>query len=542
VQITSKSFSGLYEKLSPVDSALYNSYSAPSGCLQGTRTAVLEILRDWALSSATFGVFWLAGTAGTGKTTIAKTFCDQMASEGILGASFFISRQDEARRDPRNIIRTLAYDLAALNTCRVQSVWDNLVSAPNLTSLHIVEQARRLLANPPPLQQFAGYSTIIVIDALDESTENDNSEGEGLISLLVSVLEHQAVKLLITSRDEPRISIQLDGLAKEMVKLHRMEQSIVSRDIRAFYETRFHQLIESRRINLPGWPSPNASNILTNRTGYLFVYAAIIVKFVSAQRFDPIQRLRSILNSHHEPFEHHVVFQPLDMLYAHILNEAVIVDGTIDEQLQHRVKMLVETVIILQRPLQLQSIAALLMAFDDTFNEAEIQSDLESLASVIPTPEKESDPVEIFHPSFPDYMQDPKRCKDPHLTISSTDAHLHVAMACLRLMNGCLQKDVCNIKDFTVENAKITDLQKRLDDNIPESLRYTCTYWISHVVSASPVQPLIKELKEFCENHLLHWIEVLSLLESLGAAYHGLPRTLEWCQVSPRPTIIVYIV
>jgi hypothetical protein len=456
-----------------------------------------------------------------------------MSSEGILGASFFISRQDETRRDPHNIIRTLAYDLAVLNPSRVRSVWDDLVSTPNITSRHIIEQAHRLLARPPPLQQIAGFSTVIVIDALDESTEGEEGQDEGLVPLLVSVLKHQAVKLLITSRDEPRIFNQISRLTDATVKLHRMEHSSVERDVRAFYETRFHEMIRSRRLNLPAWPSSDDLNILTNRTGYLFVYAATIVKFVSAQRYDPVQRLRLILSSHYESLQHHVVFQALDLLYTQILNAAVKVDGATDEQLQRRVKTLVGTIIILQRPLQFQSISTLLLAFDDNFSEVELRNDLESLASVIPIPEDDSDPVKIFHPSFPDYMQDPKRCEDPHLTVSSTDAHLHVAIACLRLMNGRLRKNICDIKDVTVENAEITDLQKRLDDNIPESLQYACTYWISHVVSASPIQPLIRELREFCENHLLHWIEVLSLLESLGSAYHGLPRTLEWCQVSP---------
>jgi hypothetical protein len=90
-------YTGLYKKLTPVNSARYNSRYAPPGCLEGTRIAVLNKLCDWALSPLSFGVFWLAGTAGTGKTTIAKTFCDQMANEGILGASFFISHQNEAQ-------------------------------------------------------------------------------------------------------------------------------------------------------------------------------------------------------------------------------------------------------------------------------------------------------------------------------------------------------------------------------------------------------------------------------------------------------------
>jgi hypothetical protein len=110
---------GLYEEIEPIDSARHNSRHAPLGCLEGTRTSALALLHDWARScSPAFGIFWLSGMAGTGKTTIAKTFCDQLALEGTLGSSFFISRQDKARQDLRNILRTLAYDLTLLNASR----------------------------------------------------------------------------------------------------------------------------------------------------------------------------------------------------------------------------------------------------------------------------------------------------------------------------------------------------------------------------------------------------------------------------------------
>jgi hypothetical protein len=534
---------GLYKKLAPVDSARYNSRYAPPGCLEGTRITVLNKLREWALSpSPSFGVFWLAGTAGTGKTTIAKTFCDQMALEGVLGATFFISRQNDARRDPHNIVRSIAYDLAILNTSRARSVWDDLTSTPNITSLHISEQARRLLACPSPLQQVAGLSSLVIIDALDESDKNQEGTQEGFVSLLVSSLKHQAVKILVTSRDEPWISNRLSGLTDETFKLHRMDEANVSKDVRAFYQTRFQQLIASRHLNLPGWPSSHDLDILTNRTGYLFVYAATIMKFVSAERCSPAKRLHSILSSHPERSQHPVVFQALDELYTQIIQSAAMPDGITDEYVQSRVKMLIGTIIVLQHPLPFQSIAALVMALDSECDEVELRCYLESLASVIPVPENEGDSVNIFHPSFPDYMQDPNRCKDLNLTVSSTDAHLSVAIACLRLMNEYLHEDICNIKDFAVANTDIANLQERLDRYVPESLRYACIYWILHVVSASGIAPFIEELEQFCENHILHWIEVLSLLRNLGSAFHGLPRALDWCRVSPFLLLVIYII
>jgi hypothetical protein len=451
-----------------------------------------------------FSVFWLAGTAGTGKSTIAKTFCDEMALEGVLGSSFFISRQNEARRNPHNILRSIAYDLAVINTSRAQSVWDDLTSAPNITSRHINEQARRLLAHPFPLQQIGGLSFLVVIDALDESDRNQEQEQEGLISLLVSSLKSQAVKILVTSRDEPRISKMLNGLTDEAFRLHRMDQSDVSKDVRTFYETRFQQLSASRGLNLPGWPSSDDIDVLTDRTGYLFVYAATIVKFVGADRHSPPKRLCSILTSAQGQARSRIVFKALDELYTQIVTSVTMVDEIVDEDVQSRVKTLIGTIIVLQRPLRFQSIASFLTALDDGWDEVELRSDLECLASVIPMPDNEADSVNIFHPSFPDFMQDPSRCKDPNLTVSSSDAHLSVAIASLRLMNESLRRDICDIKDSTVANRDIIDLQERLHLCLPEGLQYACVYWISHVVLTSVLPPLLEELERFCRNHLFH--------------------------------------
>jgi uridine kinase len=80
---------------------------------------VLEAVLSWVAeppsssSSSSISVFWLAGLAGTGKSTIAKTFCKRVSGDkNFLLASFFASRNSVERRDPYSILHTFAYDLA----------------------------------------------------------------------------------------------------------------------------------------------------------------------------------------------------------------------------------------------------------------------------------------------------------------------------------------------------------------------------------------------------------------------------------------------
>jgi hypothetical protein len=507
--------------------------------------SVLTRLHDWARSpSPAFSVFWLSGTAGTGKTTIAKTFCDEIARAGFMVASFFISRQDEARRKPDNIVRSLAYDLAAHDWSRAQALWNELNSIPHLLSLSISEQVTCLLSKPSGLEHIDDFPIIIVIDALDESTESDNyhDQGNRLLPLLVSALKHHAVKVFVTSRNEQYIFSYMAGMDHDALRLHHMERSDTSKDLRSFYETKFHQLVQSRSLRRD-WPSPADLDDLIDRTGHLFVYATIIVGFVSDAREDPENQLALVLQYEREPIEgDNGVFEQLDKLYTQITFAAVTQNGTVNLRRRDRVRMLIGIIIALRRPLPFPSIVDMMMTHSRSYTKQALRTDLETLSSVIPVPQTDVDPVQIYHPSFPEFIEDSNRCRGHGLHISSSEAGLSVAIACLRLSNKGLYGDICQIRDPTVMNRDVYDLRERLDHFVPESLRYACVHWTSHVVSAPVTSPLIKELKEFCKNHIFHWIEVLSLLGNLSAAVYGLRGVLDWCRVSPRQPVVVYMV
>jgi hypothetical protein len=186
---------------------------------------------------------------------------------------------------------------------------------------------------------------------------------------------------------------------------------------------------------------------------------------------------------------------------------------------------LIGTIIILQHPLPVPSIVAMIIAHNRKYSMQALRTDLEALSSVIPVPQSDLDTVQIFHPSFPEFIQDRNRSRDHDLHVSSSDAHLRVATACLRL----------------IKSQDIAGLRKCFNDNGTgsEPLRYACTHWISHVMSASVIPLLIEELEQFCERHIFHWIEVLRLHQKSSAAYDGLQQALKWSRVSPCHLLIV---
>lgn len=87
--------------------------SVRSRCLPGTRQELLlHILRWLTTPFPNQNVLWLHGVAGSGKSTMANTFAEYFFGRGLLGAFLFFDRNDTIQRDPRAVIRTLAYQLA----------------------------------------------------------------------------------------------------------------------------------------------------------------------------------------------------------------------------------------------------------------------------------------------------------------------------------------------------------------------------------------------------------------------------------------------
>jgi hypothetical protein len=78
----------------------------------------------------------------------------------------------------------------------------------------------------------------------------------------------------------------------------------------------------------------------------------------------------------------------------------------------------------------------------------------------------------------------------------------------------CFSSSLCDVPlEPTVLRREATNL---LHSNISETVRYSCLYWASHLAEVEVLDPkLIDALHDFLYNHLLHWIECLSVLGEL---------------------------
>ncbi|KAF9645962.1 WD40 repeat-like protein [Thelephora ganbajun] len=505
------------------------------GCLRGTRETVLNEVESWASDFEKSPVFWLNGLAGTGKSTIAQTVSERVFANGLLGASFFCSRDFEDRSDLRSIFPTLAFQLAHKYPSFRSAFVPLLRSNPDIVDESLMNQMGKLIVDP---LKSANVWTVIVIDALDEC--KDEEPQSAILSVLGRFVEQiPKVKFFITGRPEPRIKtgfrLPLLVDSTDVFVLHDVHPPLINSDIRLFLK---HELSEvARRRRLEGWPSDEHIDVLCDRAGGLFVYAVATVRFLDSRIHLPKRRLEVIINiPEHTIHEGKTRFNSkttLDSLYTSILETAFSEDQE-DVEVDSKVRSTIGTVVLLANPLPPSGIAELIDLDPD-----EVALFLTLLQSLLAFDEDSSQPVKPFHKSFPDFITDPSRCTDTRFLVSPGILHLELAMNCLRVMNDGLERNLLSLPDYSL-NSEVEDLETRISDRISDALRYACRSWHSHLTKTEgDATGVIFHLRVFLEEKFLAWLEVVSVLGVVGGAIVALEQLIVWLhEISRNETLL----
>ena len=494
------------------------------GCLKGTRKAVLDEIESWSKDSSMSSVYWLNGLAGTGKSTIAQTIAERIFADGRLGASFFCSRDFKDRRNLHYIFPTLAFQLAHKYPDFRSILVPFLRSNPDIGHESLLNQMRMLIVEP---LSSSDVSTVIVIDALDECT--DEEPQSAILSVMGRLVEGiPQVKFLITGRPESRIQSGFRlGLLRPLTDvfvLHEVEPSVINTDIRLFLERGLSELAKRRGVERDGWPTDEHLNLLCERAGGLFVYAVATLKFLDHGFTSPIERLDIIArapgSTSREGKAKLRSSTTLDSLYLSSFQNAF--DG-MDAEDDEKVRFVIGTVVLAVNPLPPSAVATLV-----DLRKEQVMDILRHVQSLLKLSEDPDSPVVSFHKSFPDFIIDPHRCPNKRFQISTDDCHLKLALNCLKLMNGSLGQNLLSLPDYAL-NAEVGDLQARIEDRIGVALQYACKSWYSHLIEArGDVTAVVSALRSFLQEGFLAWLEVLSVIGAARDAVIALEKLMPW--------------
>jgi hypothetical protein len=468
-------------------------------CFPDTRTDILTQIGEWADGCHQNCIFWLNGMAGTGKSTIARTVARKYHTQNQLGASFFFSRGGGDLGNAGKFFTSVAVQLAQKSPALKRCISEAVAKNKNIATQALSEQWKQLLLGPLTKTEVDTLQSplLLVIDALDECDEM--RDVRAILQLLASASTLTAIQLrvLVTSRPETPIRLgfsEIDGILHRDLVLNNVPREIIDHDITIYFQQ------ELKDIELSAQIIPR----LTEKACGLFIWAATACRFIKSGKRVARKRLSLILEggkSGKNPEKE------LDQIYTKILSDSII--GDYDEDEKEEVfklfRKIVGAIVILFNPLSTTALSELLNELSPDIKET-----LDDLHSILEVPESSVYPIRLLHPSFRDFLLTKERHQDPQFWVDEKQAHWDLAKSCLRLISNRLKRDICGLHNPGAFTTKVGS--DRVEQFLPPEAQYACIYWVQHLQKSGAQLHDDDQVHQFIRDHLLHWLEALSLM------------------------------
>lgn len=490
-------------------------------CLEGTRMEVLDEIVEWIYCSdpGTPRVFWLSGQAGTGKSAIAHTIALWTEELGGLGSCFCFARDRQAEHRHEKLFLTIARDLAGRNPMLRQALAGIVSEDPSLKStVDIERQWCKLILEP--VSTLAGNvsgNTVVVIDGLDESGNEQTRESILAVLASTELARLPNLRILLTSRPLLDIHAALDNVGHLICKsLDDVDDNTTRRDIHLYIKNRLQMLRTS-------FSDAEVSQLVAMSDG-LFEWARLACEFIKPRQagINAKKRFNELISRTRGQGS-----ALLDNMYRSILCE--IVNDSQDALAQFRSVM--RQLLYTAEPLPVGSLNAIRRHFPGDEEPTNVEEILEFMAALLTGTSDHATPVRPLHTSFYEFLSDPTRGGDFY--VDKAEMEFNLSLASLRVMQQGLKFNICELGNSYLRNSEVPQLENRVKDSIPPDLSYACRFWANHLQKTGFDTSLGEEMTVFYgSEHILFWIEALSLLKSLGTAITSFEVMEKWAQVS----------
>jgi hypothetical protein len=477
--------------------------------MPGTREDVLTLIKTWLDNLNEPNIFWLSGSPGSGKTTIASTV---VADFHCFSGQFFFCRDEAELQDPDNLWRRIALDLSLGSNALRKSIAQALeTQKANIRGFDISMQFEHLIAQP--LQQVFGTSVkplLIVVDALDECDSY-----EKLLPSLVSWSHlSKSLKLLITSRHYHKIQSRLRSVSvHHNLNTGHGVSTQTSHDLEKYFVARFSEVTGLP----PQWPGPAKVSFLVRKAAGLFVWAKSAMDFILHDGGDPEGRL-DIISAHSGEG-----IDVVDSLYHQVISVAL--EGLRKPE-KTALKLVLGSIIIAKNPLRIKDLTELLGVKNALLNS--IIGQLSPILSISNTTY-----LHVCHQSVTDFLLDSQRSQD--LWVDPQFYSLHFARSCLKFMNEQLKFNFFDLKTSYILNKDILGLNDHIKSVKSTALDHASYFWASYLqkdcdkILELEVQAVVEK---FLMVHLLHWLEIMSVMGTVDRAAQLLLSAANWSKVS----------
>ena len=247
-QLNSNRSDEILKKLAKVDTQHSIEYYSDR-YLEGTRGSVFARVTDWLDDrSSPNRVLVISGNAGMGKSVIAGEICKRMQESERFSGSHFCQHDKARHRKPKVMLQSLAshmsYYLPEYRRALVEQLSRNL--GLEMNDMEVEDLFELLFEEPLRKVRDPGVTSLIVIDALDESEYQGQNELLEVISNYFNKLPHW-IRFLVTTRPEMNISERLKCLLPLVLESNDEENLL---DIRILMEHQLSHLLPARNQEL----------------------------------------------------------------------------------------------------------------------------------------------------------------------------------------------------------------------------------------------------------------------------------------------------
>ncbi|KAG6864036.1 hypothetical protein C0993_009586, partial [Termitomyces sp. T159_Od127] len=322
---------------------------------------ILQEIEDWIddcseVSSENF--LWIVGPPGCGKSAITASIVDKCKSKRVLGAQFFINRNNHDTTNPNCYFPTVARELARRSDWTQRHLYDALKG--QIHSVATPEEGAKLFVHIVGTVASKDPTTPVVIlfDGLDETSRDSLEDTARIFSdLFTRFRKFHNVKILISSRPEDEILKSFKYTPdKRFIELYlRTDDPNCLRDVKTFLTQRLKTISERHDLSSSGWPDEDDVEKLAIQASGLFIWAVTASNHINARlRLQGKEILKTVLKQLDNK-----AMKEINTLYRTILD--FLYPKELDDPWAFETfRRLIGTIMVLREPMNIRDLSALL--------------------------------------------------------------------------------------------------------------------------------------------------------------------------------------
>ncbi|PAV17956.1 nucleotide-binding-oligomerization-domain like receptor [Pyrrhoderma noxium] len=434
-------------------------------------------------------VFLLLGAAGTGKSTISTTVAEEYTRNNSLGCHLFFLR---GKSDPATVIRTIACSLAEYDQNIAECIEDALKYKVGLTSATLDIQFDTFLSTPLHQSRINSKSILIVLDALDECGSRQTR------ATLIRVLRDKLPSLppnyrfLITSRPEFDIQSLFHSPQFEVV---RLEEHDGREDVRKYINSSLSELQQIKMVSFEDEEEmEEMGSALGEAANGLFIWASTAMRMIKDNIGDHQSKLEELASTKSLSLDH---------LYSISLRDAL----AWNDKMKELFRDVFGLILFGKEQMRDEVIDGIL-----GMKKGRTDGMLSCLRALVIY--HRGEPIRLYHTSFYDYLTNMDTGSEAWY-IDEIESKRKITEQCFVGMDRMLHFNMCHLESSYVANRDIVNLEERVHNYISSSLYYICRYWSNHLLDTPYSDRMRDALRRFAYNHLLFWLEVMSVTNTL---------------------------